>query len=86
MLDSLAIIQISSYRLVSVPDSLQGRIGSLYRMLIFGVITIGQALIGLSLQYWGVLPTVGALWAGLALIVIRLLLLPQMRQATLPEV
>ena len=85
MIDSLAIIQISSYRLTAVPDALQGRVGSLYRMLIFGVITVGQALIGLSLQYWGVWPTVGALWAGLALIVISLLLRPQARQATLPE-
>ena len=86
IIDSLAIIQISSYRLTAVPDSLQGRVGSLYRMLIFGVITVSQALIGLSLQYWGALPTVGALWVGLALVVISLLLRPQVRRATLPEV
>ena len=85
LIDSLNIIQISSYRLTAVPDALQGRVGSLYRMLMFGVMTVGQALIGLSLQYWGVLPTVGALWAGLALIVISLLLRPQVRRATLPE-
>ncbi len=85
MIDSLAAIQVSGYRLAVVPDALQGRVGSLYRVLIFGTVTLGQALIGLGLQYWGVLPTVGALWAGLALVVISLLLQPQARQATFPE-
>ncbi len=85
MIDSLAAIQVSSYRLTSVPDTLQGRVGSAYRMLVFGVLTFSQALIGLGLQYWGVLPTVGALWVGLALVVISLLLQPETRQATFLE-
>jgi MFS family permease len=85
MIDSLSAIQINSYRLIAVPDALQGRVGSLYRVLIFGTITLGQALIGLSLQYWGVLPTIGALWVGLVLVAISLLLQPQARQATFPE-
>jgi MFS family permease len=85
MVDSLSIIQIVSYRLTVVPDTLQGRVGSASRLLIFGAITLGQALIGLGLQAWGVLPTVGALWAGLALVVLSLLIQPHLRQAALPK-
>ena len=84
LIDSLAAIQMVSYRLTSVPDTLQGRVSSAYRLLIFGTLTVSQAMIGLGLQYWGVLPTVGALWAGLALVVLGVLLQPHLRQATLP--
>jgi hypothetical protein len=68
-----------------VPDWLQGRVSSAYRLLIFGTLTVSHAMIGLGLQYWGVLPTVGALWAGLALVALGLLFHPHLRQATLPN-
>jgi predicted MFS family arabinose efflux permease len=85
LIDSLAAIQIESYQLTSVPGRLQGRVSSAYRLLIFGSLTVSQAMIGLGLQYWGVLPTIGALWAGLALVALGVLLQPHLRQATLPS-
>jgi MFS family permease len=85
LIDSLAAIQLESYQLTSVPDRLQGRVSSAYRLLIFGTLAVSQAMIGLGLQYWGVLPTVGALWAGLALVALDLLLQPHLRRATLPN-
>lgn len=61
LIDSLAAIQMASYRRTSVPDRLQGCVNSAYRLLIFGTLTFSQAMIGLGLQYWGVLPAVGVL-------------------------
>jgi MFS family permease len=73
LVDSLAIVLIVSYRLTSVPDHLQGRVNSVYRLILFGFSAAGQALIGVSLQQLGVLPTVGMLWAGLLFFLLSLL-------------
>ncbi len=47
-----------SYRLALIPDALQGRVNSVFRLLAFGFIPAGQALTGVLLQWVDVLPTV----------------------------
>ena len=74
LIDTAAVVVIASYRLTAVPDHLQGRVNSVFRLIPYGMMALGQALIGVSLQQLGVLPTVGLLWAGLLLLVLRLLL------------
>ena len=73
LVDSCAAVLVASHRLTSVPDDLQGRVNSIYRLIPFGMAALGQALTGVSLQQFGVLPTVGLLWAGLLFFVLRLL-------------
>jgi MFS family permease len=74
LIDSAAVVVIVSYRLTAVPDQFQGRVNSVYQLIPYGMVALGQALIGVSLQQLGVLPTVGLLWAGLLLLALRLLL------------
>jgi MFS family permease len=74
LIDSTAVVLIVSFRLTAVPDHLQGRVNSVYRLIPYGMVALGQALIGASLQQVGVLPTVGLLWVGLLLLGLRLLL------------
>lgn len=83
--DSIYSILASSYRLVVVPDALQGRIGSVVRLIMFGFQAIGQAIIGLLLQRYGVVVTVGAMWSGLLLVALFSLTNRQLRQATYPH-
>ena len=47
-----------SYRLALIPDELQGRVNSVFRLIIFGGDPIGLALTGVLLQALGVVPTV----------------------------
>ncbi len=65
VIDSIASVLSDSYRLAAVPTALQGRVGSVYRLTLFGSLTIGQALIGQTLDHAGVLLTLGLLWIGL---------------------
>lgn len=74
LVDSIAAVLIVNYRLTAVPDQLQGRVSSAYRLIPYGMVAVGQVLIGFSLQQFGVLWTVGLLWAGLLLFALRLLL------------
>ncbi|HEY7346949.1 MAG TPA: MFS transporter [Ktedonobacterales bacterium] len=74
LIDSVAAIQMVSYRMTSVPEHLQGRVSSAYRMIPYAMVALGQALIGVSLQQLGVLPTVALLWAGLLFFALRLLI------------
>ena len=72
--DSIYSILVASYRLTSVPDELQGRVGSVYRLTINAMLTLGLALIGASLQRFGVFVTVGWLWGGLVVFALLLLI------------
>lgn len=72
MPDSIYIILVVSYRFAEIPSELQGRVSSVYRLSTYGMLTIGLALIGASLQRFGVLLTVGWLWGGLVIFVILL--------------
>ncbi len=42
-----------SYRISLIPDQLQGRVNSVFRLLAYGGIPIGEALTGVGLQYLG---------------------------------
>jgi MFS family permease len=46
-----------SYRISIIPEHLQGRVNSTFRLLAFGFQPIGAALCGILLQWVGVLPT-----------------------------
>ncbi|MFN8492742.1 MAG: MFS transporter [Caldilineaceae bacterium] len=82
--DSIRAIFMDTYRFAVVPAALQGRVSSVYRLILFSVLTIGSSALGLSLEQLGVLPTVGIVWSGLLLITGFLFLNRSMRQATLP--
>jgi MFS family permease len=83
--DSVRAVFMDSYRFAVVPDVLQGRVSSIYRLILFSVLTIGSSALGLSLEHLGVLPTVGIVWSGLLLITGWLFLSRYLRQATLPQ-
>lgn len=83
--DSISAILMSSYRLSIVPDALQGRVSGVYRLILFSILTVGPPALGLSLQYLGVLATVGIVWCGLLVLAGFTFINRQMRQATLPE-
>ncbi len=53
-----------SYRLSLIPDALQGRVNSTFRLLAFGFTPLGAAASGLLLEYAGATATVlvFALW------------------------
>ena len=84
-IDSVAYLQSASYRLTVVPDQLQGRVGSIARLIVFGFLTLGPAVVGLCLQRFGVMPTIGVLWSGFILFALLVLFNRQLRQASLPK-
>lgn len=47
-----------SYRLLLVPDALQGRVNSVFRLVTFGCQTLGFVLMGALLQWYGPIATV----------------------------
>ena len=53
-----------SYRLSLIPDALQGRVNSTFRLLAFGFNPLGAAISGILLEQFGAVPTVlvFALW------------------------
>ncbi|HET9650718.1 MAG TPA: MFS transporter [Usitatibacter sp.] len=58
-----------SYRLTLIPDRLQGRVNSIFRLLAFGFMPLGAALSGVALERLGSMATVAlfsALLVGLA--------------------
>jgi len=60
-----------SYRLSIIPDALQGRVNSTFRLLAFGLTPLGAALAGILLQYAGATWTIvafGAWYVALALL------------------
>ncbi len=48
-----------SYRLTRIPDELQGRVNSVYRLVALGLQPLGLALTGALLQRFGATPTIG---------------------------
>jgi MFS family permease len=74
-------VVVLSYRLVLIPDALQGRVNSAVRLLVFGFQPLGSALAGLLLENIGSVPTVwvfSAITLGLGLTVA---LTPTLRNA-----
>jgi MFS family permease len=70
-----------SYRLSLIPDELQGRVNSVFRLLAFGFQPLGLALTGLLLQDIGAFWTVLAFGAVLLLLAILTALNPHVRSA-----
>ncbi len=70
-----------SYRLVLIPDALQGRVNSVFRLVTFGAGMLGFALTGVLLQRFGPITTVyiGAVPA--ALLAVLTTINPQVRHA-----
>lgn len=55
-----------SYRLALIPDALQGRVNSVFRLIAFGGQPLGLALTGLLIQTVGVISTILVCTAGMA--------------------
>jgi len=57
------IVQVS-FRLALIPDALQGRVNSVYRLLSFGAMSFGTAAGGLLIDWYGPRPVLGmiAVW------------------------
>jgi predicted MFS family arabinose efflux permease len=51
-----------SYRLAIIPDALQGRVNSVFRLATQGARPLGLALIGFLIQTSGIVPTVLVFW------------------------
>jgi len=53
-----------SYRLALIPDALQGRVNSTFRLIAFGFMPLGAAISGFLLEWIGTVPTIlfFALW------------------------
>jgi MFS family permease len=47
-----------SYRLALIPDELQGRVNSVYRLLAFGFMPLGWSLTGFLIQWFQVIPAI----------------------------
>ena len=69
-----------SRRLALIPDALQGRINSVYRLIVFSGRPISVALTGLLLQNVGTTPTILLMTGGLALIALSATLNPHIRR------
>jgi predicted MFS family arabinose efflux permease len=61
------IVQVS-YRLGVIPDALQGRVNSSYRLFSYFGVTLGTAVGGVLLDRFGPRPVLALLAAGIALI------------------
>jgi predicted MFS family arabinose efflux permease len=54
-----------SYRVALIPDELQGRVNSTFRLLAFGFMPIGAAVSGIVIEHFGVRPAIMLFAAGL---------------------
>ncbi|MDQ2902112.1 MAG: MFS transporter [Ktedonobacteraceae bacterium] len=70
-----------SYRLALIPDELQGRVNSVFRLIAFGFIPLGQALAGFLLQSIGTTSTILLITAVSLLLAITTTLQPLVRHA-----
>jgi MFS family permease len=70
-----------SYRLALIPDVLQGRVNSVFRLLAFGGQPIGLALTGYLLDRIGVVDTIWVIFAGFVIMAIATALNRHVRHA-----
>jgi MFS family permease len=70
-----------SYRIALIPDQLQGRVNSTFRLVAFGFLPIGSALSGLLIEQLGTTWSVGLFSLGLLLIAIATTLNRHVRNA-----
>jgi len=74
------VVQVS-YRLALIPDELQGRVNSVFRLIAAGTMPVGQVLVGALLQWSGPRATILCVGAGLGLLSLTATLNPQIRHA-----
>jgi hypothetical protein len=70
MMDTMSSITQVAYRLAFIPDGLQGRVNSVYRLLSFSAMTVGTAVGGLLIEVAGPRPVLGLLAAIIAATVV----------------
>ncbi len=70
-----------SYRRVLIPDELQGRVNSVFRLISYSGAPLGLALTGFLLQVYGAYPTVLILGVGLVGLALLITLNPHVRHA-----
>lgn len=70
-----------SYRSAIIPDELQGRVNSVFRLIAFGGQPLGLALTGLLIQSIGVMPTVLVDAAGMVILAVAATLNAHVRNA-----
>jgi len=70
-----------SYRLSIIPDGLQGRVNSVFRLLAFGLMPVGAALSGVLIERFGATAAVVALSAWMLMLAIATTLNPHVRAA-----
>jgi len=58
MIDSIYFVNQSSYRVSLIPDELQGRVNSVYRLTVFSLFSLGLALTGILISRIGIVPTI----------------------------
>jgi hypothetical protein len=71
-----------SYRLSLIPDELQGRVNSVFRLLAFGLQPLGLALTGVLIQSIHVAPTVLVFAACMIALAVITTLNPRVRHAS----
>jgi MFS family permease len=77
---SYDVVQFT-YRSTLIPDALQGRVNSVFRLLAYGGQPLGLALAGILIQSLGVVVTVFILATGFLLLALLTTLNPQVRRA-----
>ena len=70
-----------SYRLSIIPDELQGRVNSVFRLFAFGFQPLGWALTGVLIQVIQVIPTILVLFTCLIMLAVLTTLNPHVRHA-----
>ena len=75
-----------SYRLALIPDSLQGRVNSVCRLIAFGGQPVGMAITGALIQTIGAVPTVFVLFVPQLLLAIAVTVNKAMREAPSMEI
>ena len=70
-----------SYRLALIPDHLQGRVNSVFRLIAFGGQPIGMAITGALIQAIGAVPTVLVLFVPQLLLAVAVTFNKAVRQA-----
>ena len=80
---ALSIFNVASfsYRVSLIPDELQGRVNSVFRLIGWGTIPVGQVIVGALLQNIGPAPTAILIALGLAVLTLVVMVTPALQRA-----
>jgi predicted MFS family arabinose efflux permease len=81
LVDSIYNIVQFSYRLALIPDELQGRVNSAFRLISYSLRPVGITLTGVLMQIMGIVPTAVVFAVLLALLALVASLNPSIRKA-----